>query len=671
MNQLAFQLLRVAALLLALLLVSANSPARGEDWPGWMGGSKSSNEFESQLSMARLNERHGQFEAAMKIYNAVLEKQPNNQLAHHRIAIIAATNGEYATADQHFSSALKIGPRTPDLMCDVAYCLFLQNRLDESEEALRRILTETPTHKKAHNTLGMVLGLKGRFEESLNEFRQVVGEAEAHANLAFVMVQTGDLEQANKHYHEAVRLDPALRPAVEALVQLNGHTPIDSSKATSKPAASANRSSAATASAKGETGSMAKPTSTRQTAFALKQPPSQQVSAPTAKPMQKNEPGQLAEKSHDGRQSANPIPEVAQQLAPQSPVVPKQSETSFGPATMGFANKNRLIPGIQASSTAHGEMIAKHERADRQTSELAIPSMESKPASPSEVIANAPVPGQQDPLVATIEDRTASTKAPGSSLSSKITRAQVFDYPPPQAAQVAVSDESPAEPTVVEISDQTAEESNIATVAESAEAPAAVLTPGSYALAAARAQANLLTEKSSLEPGIVAESSIHPLPLAPAANYRAVSQATQIPFEIPSTNSAATPASFVVSAESIPAKVSDEKTTSKSTAATPSMLDSLNSLFAENPPAPWKIVLMTLGGVFGLVVLGKTTKRLVRGKVSPQPVLSPGVPQSRETFVVGKHEAEETYTYLESQIRDVCAGLPSGRRSADGARLSS
>ena len=42
-----------------------------------------SDKFESELSLARLSERHGQADQAQKIYQAVLRTDPKNQLAHH------------------------------------------------------------------------------------------------------------------------------------------------------------------------------------------------------------------------------------------------------------------------------------------------------------------------------------------------------------------------------------------------------------------------------------------------------------------------------------------------------------------------------------------------------------------------------------------------------------
>lgn len=639
MNQFTFQRLCVAALFGALLIVSANPAARGEDWSGWMGKSKNPNEFESQLSMARLNERHGQHDSAIKIYNAVLEKQPNNQLAHHRLAIIAAGNGDYVAADQHFSNALKAGPRTPDLMCDVGYCLFLQNRLDESEEALRRILTEAPTHKKAHNTLGMVLGLQGRYEESLNEFRQAVGEAEAHANLGFVLVQVGDFKEANKHYHEAVRLNPALRPAVEALVELNGYAPKGPEKGALKPAPSASKGSTVTASAKAKTSPIAKPALSRQATFTPQQPPSQQVSAPKTKGMAgdtKSEPAKIADSHQEGHADVSSNADIARQLTPQTPVVPKQSANSFAPAIAGLSKNDRLRPGPRSSSSAHSEMMAKHGQKAPKAAELVIPVMDSNMASSSEGFADAPVPNQQEtPLVASIASKPAATEMPNSSFSPKVTRAQVINYEVPQNERVAAYAEAGEEfndSSVVEISDES-----------SVTDATVVITPGFSALAAARAQADLLTAQS----------------------ITASDMADQIPADYSDTNSIATPATFVAASDEESLQSSDKKAVAESTTATPAMPNSLNS----TTPAPWHVVLMTLGCVFGLLVLGKAAKRLVRSKTIVQALETEEPQSSEETVSPPTYQSDETYTYLENQIRDVCAGLPSAGRSAEGVRL--
>jgi tetratricopeptide (TPR) repeat protein len=75
-------------------------------------------------------------------------------------------------------------------------------------------------HEAAHNNLGLLLGIQGRYEESLAEFKKCGSEAEANASLAYAMTQRGELDQAQKRYLYALQLDKSLRPAGSAVVQL-------------------------------------------------------------------------------------------------------------------------------------------------------------------------------------------------------------------------------------------------------------------------------------------------------------------------------------------------------------------------------------------------------------------------------------------------------------------
>ena len=66
----------------------------------------------------------------------------------------------------------------------------------------------------------MTLGEQERFDEALAEFRQSVGEAEALANLGYMQSQLGYYDEAQANLDRALTLNPDLRPAAEALVQL-------------------------------------------------------------------------------------------------------------------------------------------------------------------------------------------------------------------------------------------------------------------------------------------------------------------------------------------------------------------------------------------------------------------------------------------------------------------
>ena len=176
--------------------------------------------LEAQLSLARLSERHGQLDFAKRVYESAIERDPKNRIAHHRLAVIAARKARFQDAQTHFTAALQLGQPNAELLNDYGYCLYLQDDLAAAERLFREAVKIEPTYKAAHNNLALALGEQGRFDESHEEFRKAVNDAEAIANLAYVKTQMGLLDEAQLAYHQALNLDGEIRPAAEALIQL-------------------------------------------------------------------------------------------------------------------------------------------------------------------------------------------------------------------------------------------------------------------------------------------------------------------------------------------------------------------------------------------------------------------------------------------------------------------
>lgn len=173
------------------------------------------------LTMARLQERRGQTQQAVQLYEAELQKQPNNANIHHRLGVLAARTGQWDKADSHFRAATELDPNNSQLLCDCGYALYLQHQLVDAESCLRSAVALNPNNKAAHNNLGIVLGVQAKYDESLTAFRQGGSEAEAQANLGYVYMQLGDVDNAMAQLNHALSLDSKLRPAALALIQLN------------------------------------------------------------------------------------------------------------------------------------------------------------------------------------------------------------------------------------------------------------------------------------------------------------------------------------------------------------------------------------------------------------------------------------------------------------------
>ena len=181
---------------------------------------KSDATIDRSISIARLSERHGNVQQARNMYVRLASEYPNHPVAHHRLGVMAAKAGNYPEALEHLNRARKAGGETPDLLCDIGYLHYLQNNHAAAQQHLRAAITANPQHKRAHNTLGLVLAEEGRFNESLDAFRRAVSEAEALSNLAYVQVQLGAFEEAEANYHRALAMNQSLKPAAEGLMHI-------------------------------------------------------------------------------------------------------------------------------------------------------------------------------------------------------------------------------------------------------------------------------------------------------------------------------------------------------------------------------------------------------------------------------------------------------------------
>ena len=173
------------------------------------------------LSLARLMEHHGRHEEATKMYQAVLEHDPTDRTAFHRLGCLAVRRGEHDEGLEYFQLAASGGEVSAELLNDMGYVLYLKHDLKSAEAKLREALQKGPQFKHARNNLGLVLAEQGQHDEALAEFRAAGDEASAYSNLAFVQTKLGLLTEAEKNYHRALELDPQHRQAAEALVQFS------------------------------------------------------------------------------------------------------------------------------------------------------------------------------------------------------------------------------------------------------------------------------------------------------------------------------------------------------------------------------------------------------------------------------------------------------------------
>ena len=176
--------------------------------------------IDGPLTLARLAESRGEAFEAERLYRTILEHDPDNPRIHHRLGVLQAQKGRFDQANRYFAHALQYKPDDPTLLSDAGYNQYLQQRFEHAETLLHRALERDPQHEAATHNLALVLAEQGDPSAALALFRQTGSEARAYANLGFVLARNGDVEGAKTAYSRALRRDPQMTVAAEALVQL-------------------------------------------------------------------------------------------------------------------------------------------------------------------------------------------------------------------------------------------------------------------------------------------------------------------------------------------------------------------------------------------------------------------------------------------------------------------
>lgn len=120
-------------------------------------------DYVTRLSHARMQEQEGNIGSAKRKYQRLVKENPTNPIVYHRLAIIAASDGDFDTANGNFRRAHELSPEDPELLADWGYSLFLQGQLEEAEELTRQGAELAPTDARIANNLQLI------YEKSISQ----------------------------------------------------------------------------------------------------------------------------------------------------------------------------------------------------------------------------------------------------------------------------------------------------------------------------------------------------------------------------------------------------------------------------------------------------------------------------------------------------------------------
>jgi Tfp pilus assembly protein PilF len=190
------------------------------------------------VATAKELEQNGHDAEAIHLYERARNYNPKLAVCGRRLAILYERSGRFADALHEYQQALATQPKDATLLNDLGYFYLERGNLVEAERNLRAAVDADRKFKTAWGNLGLALAYQQRFDDAFAAFEKAAGEAEAHANVGLLLVQSGQREAGSRHLRQALEINAELeqpRRVLAWLEQPSAESQVVSTDAVDRP----------------------------------------------------------------------------------------------------------------------------------------------------------------------------------------------------------------------------------------------------------------------------------------------------------------------------------------------------------------------------------------------------------------------------------------------------
>jgi tetratricopeptide (TPR) repeat protein len=114
--------------------------------------------------------RAGEYVPALAAWRKGLERFPLSATLNYRVGTTLAVRGSFREAEKHLERAVELAPDDPEIRRELALCYFQDDRLDDAERELKRVLVQADWFPEAHFFLGLIYEKRHQREIALDEY---------------------------------------------------------------------------------------------------------------------------------------------------------------------------------------------------------------------------------------------------------------------------------------------------------------------------------------------------------------------------------------------------------------------------------------------------------------------------------------------------------------------
>ena len=173
------------------------------------------------LNQASQYHQSGQYQDAEKLYQQVLQMDPENPDANHLLGVLAYQAGQYTSAAQLISKAILNDGNQAPYFNNLGLALQAQGDYAKAEMLFRQAVALDVNYAEAYSNLGISLEHLGRLEEALVAYQNAISVSAEFANAynsrGVVLHKLGRYEEAQASLQQAIRIEPDFAEAFNNL----------------------------------------------------------------------------------------------------------------------------------------------------------------------------------------------------------------------------------------------------------------------------------------------------------------------------------------------------------------------------------------------------------------------------------------------------------------------
>lgn len=164
-------------------------------------------------SVAALSEKLGNHAAGLKHYREATRLNPNAAQAHYALGLMLKKDGLYDEAITHFAAAVRTLPANVAIRNNLGVAQFVAGHNDDAIVTFRKTIEVAPNYWTAYQNLGIALRRAGKHQESLNALETAIQinpqAADLYSDLARTYRAMKQTEKATEALHRGIAVATA------------------------------------------------------------------------------------------------------------------------------------------------------------------------------------------------------------------------------------------------------------------------------------------------------------------------------------------------------------------------------------------------------------------------------------------------------------------------------